>query len=57
MVKFRSDVEYEETVRVLNKVRKPSQIHAEDYVIVPDDSEERQEDILELDEDDFRDDA
>ena len=57
MVNFRSNVEYEETVRVLNKVQKPSQIHSEEYVIVPDDNDEHQEDILELDEDYFRDDA
>lgn len=59
MVKFRSsvDYEYEETVKVLNKVQKPTKIHAEDYVIVPDDNDERQDDILELDTDDFREDA
>lgn len=59
MVKFRSDVDYEETVRVLDKIRKPAQIHAEEYVIIPEDKDEHQNsyDLIEIDDDDFWDDA
>ena len=51
MIKFRADVDYEETVNTLEQVRKPTLVLVDDYKIKPKVNDQSEYDIIEDDDD------